>query len=119
MPVIAFPPLIALGLLLAKSEQVPQALQWLSPLTALAAMPLLSAGILLWQRPGTDVVGLRLTGSSLAVASVGVLIAGCCLAWPVPAPMIALALFSFAFLTVTAIYLRVPDARQHRTGRRA
>ena len=88
--VVTFSLFVALGLLLVKTQQLRETLQWLSPLSILAVIPVLVCGILLWLKPGGALASHRMAGAGLLAAAVLTLVGGFVLAWPQPALMTGL-----------------------------
>lgn len=107
--VVLFSVLVGLGLLLVKTEQVSYAISWLSPLSLLVATPLLVIGIALWRRPGVEVMGWRLAGTSLAVAGVLLMVGAVVMGWPQPVLLAAIGLLCFACFSWIAEYWRTPE----------
>jgi hypothetical protein len=107
---VSFSLLVALGLLLVKSQYPRETLQWLSPLSMLAAMPLMGCGVLLWLRPAAELPSYRIVGAALSVLSVFILLAGLVLAWPQPALVTALCACCCLVMLAIAVVLPVPQA---------
>ena len=78
----------AWGFLLSRSDNLPATLRSLAAPTVIAGMPLLAVGILVHKRV-TEPVGLRATGTGVALFGMLVLFAGLVLAWPDPTTLLA------------------------------
>ncbi len=105
-----FATLLPAGLLLFKTGSVSENLRWLAPLAGLASLPALGSGLLLWRRADEELPALRTAGTSIAVAGVGILLAGFALSWPQPATMLPSAVLGFGILTLLALWFRIPEA---------
>ncbi len=78
------------GFVLSRADDLPATLRHMALPTVLAGMPLLAAGLLV-QRGVKESVGLRATGTGVAVAGMLVLSASLALAWPAPLTLLVVA----------------------------
>ncbi|MDB5293970.1 MAG: hypothetical protein JWL69_5211, partial [Phycisphaerales bacterium] len=109
--VLSFGTILALGLLVAQAQDHFAALRRLAPLVSLAGVPALASGLLIWRRvTGAPLAKLRTTGTAVAIAGAGILLAGIALAWPDPAAMLPVAACDFIVLTALALLYDIPAA---------
>ncbi len=78
------------GFVLSRADDLPATLRHMALPTVLAGMPLLAAGLLV-QRGVKESVGLRATGTGVAVTGMLVLSASLALAWPAPLTLLVVA----------------------------
>jgi hypothetical protein len=103
--------LSALGFLLTRIEDVGTALQFLAVPLAVAGLPVLGAGLLAHQcLEGEETSGLRTTGTAIALAGLGIMLASVVLAWPAPVPLLLACGFNGVVLTLIAFAGRAPWA---------
>ncbi len=107
---VTFSLAVAIGLLLVKAEQPVERLQWLAPLSILLAAPAMACGLLLWKRPGSTEHSLVVAGTTLAVASVGLAVAGLLLAWPQPGLLVACCALAGLTLLLMAWWYEIDEA---------
>jgi hypothetical protein len=107
----SFASLVALGLLLFKTQDFVFTLQRIAPMISLLAIPALFAGIVIWQRVrNIEPQHLSLTSASIAVFSAIVMLASLVFAWPFAANVMIVAALNFAALTAIALLFRLPVA---------
>lgn len=106
---VMFTVAVALGLIVARSADRPAALNVLAPLIALSGTLVAVCGLFVMRATGTetDEAGLRTTSTAVGLVGAAVMLAAVGLAWPLPAPMIAVALFDFAALACFAVRYRL------------
>jgi hypothetical protein len=107
---LTFATILPFGLLLYKSASVADTMMRIAPLVALAGMPTLASGMLLWRRSTKDLVATRTAGASIAIVGMMIALAGMILAWPNPASLVPAAVFNFLLFTAIAIWLEEPRA---------
>jgi hypothetical protein len=108
---LTFATVLPFGLLLHKSGPVSMSMMFLAPLVALAGMPMLFSGTLLWKRVNDkELAATRVAGTSIALMGTIVVLSGMILAWPNPASIVPAALLNFAVLTILAVLLEMPLA---------
>jgi hypothetical protein len=100
----------ALAFLAYRSGDLPLALGRLALPVALAGVPVLAAGLLVFRGPDGLSAAWRTAGSAVALAGMAVLLAALPLAWPQPATLLAVCLVDFAILTAVAVAFRLPAA---------
>lgn len=107
----SFAAIVALGLLLFKTQAFAPTLQHIAPMISLLALPPLFLGIVLWQRTReTEPQHLSLISASIAVFSAFVMLASLVFAWPQAVLVLLVALINFAALTFVAFAFRLPAA---------
>ncbi|MFN7929106.1 MAG: hypothetical protein U0Y68_14405 [Blastocatellia bacterium] len=107
----SFAAVVALGLLLFKTQAFVATLQRIAPMVSLLALPALFLGLVLWQRVReAEPQSLSLISASIAVFSALVMLASLVFAWPNAAQVLGVALLNFAALTVMAFLFRLPAA---------
>ncbi len=107
----SFAAVVALGLLLFKTQAFAQTLERLAPMVSLLALPALCAGLMLWQRVrSVEPVHLTILSASIAVFSALVMLASLVFAWPNAGNMMMVAVINFAALTLVAFAFRLPVA---------
>ena len=107
---VTFSLAVAIGLLLVKAEQPVERLQWLAPLSILLAAPAMACGLLLWKRPGSAEHSIAMAGTTLAVASAGLAVAGLLLAWPQPGLLVACCAMACLALLLMAWWYEIDEA---------
>lgn len=108
---LTFAVVLPFGLLLHRSESTGMAMMHLAPLVTLGGTPLLTGGMLVWQRVRRkEWVATRTAGASIAIIGMAMALAGMVLAWPNPASVVPAALFNFALFTAVAVFLDEPRA---------
>ena len=115
-----FPLLVALGFLTYWSVHISLALERLSPLVALAGLPILAGGLLIHRRlepatvseaPGPSATSaLRTAGTAVALGGMVLMLGAAALAWPQPAAVLAVCGLDFLVLTAIAFYFGPPIA---------
>jgi hypothetical protein len=102
----------ALGFLVYWGGDVSLSLERLSPLIAVAGVPVLAAGVLLHRelagRP--ELAGVRAGGTALALAGMTVMLLALALAWPEPHVVILVGALDFVVLTAVAFAFGLPVA---------
>lgn len=111
----AFSLAIALGLVAACAKRaagLSLAMDLLALPVALAAAPVLAAGLGIMQAMSRDraQAGYRTAGTVVALVGIGLLVAGLALAWPQPAALICVGLAGAAALAWAAFFYRLPLA---------
>ena len=102
---------VALGFVAFRTNDLPEALHRLAPLTVLAAVPLLVGGLTVQRRLGAGDVGLvRLASTATALAGMAGMVAAVALAWPHPVALLVVCLLNFALLTAAAFRWDMPAA---------
>jgi hypothetical protein len=120
-----FPLLVALGFLTYWSVHVSLALERLSPLVALAGLPILAGGLLIHCRlapaassqadaASSEAAGisarsaLRTTGTAVSLGGMALMLGAAALAWPQPIAVLVVCGLDFLVLTAMAFYFRLP-----------
>jgi len=107
----SFAAVVALGLLLFKTQALVVTLERIAPMISLLAIPALLVGIVLWRRVRTiEPAQLAVVSTSIAAFSALVMLASLVFAWPQPVNVMMVALINFAALTVVAFAFRLPLA---------
>ena len=110
---VTFTLLISFGLLVARSARAEdgftETLTRCSPLMALAALPILAAGLTVVRRMSRDVSlgAYRTAGTMIALVAVGVMLASLGAAWPQPLALLAVGSFNAATLVFVAFRFRL------------
>lgn len=108
---VAFAGLAAAGLLIYRAGATAATMEQLSPLMALYACGPLAVGLLLWKKlRGTELTGMRIAGTAVAVAGVMLMLLAVTFAWPQPATMLTVLLVEAAVLLVVAHVAEMPAA---------
>jgi hypothetical protein len=107
----SFAAVVALGVLLFKTQSFVLTLERIAPMVTLLAIPALLAGIALWQRLRTrELNPLAILSTSIAVFSAVVMMASLVMAWPNVINVMIVAAINFAALSLIAFALRLPVA---------
>src|SRR5262249_19788529 len=98
--------------MIVRSEDRALAMSWLSPLVALAALPICGAGLAVARGLKEDehAAGWQMAGTVVGLVGVFGMLAASALAWPLPAAMIAVGLLDCAALSVIGWLYRLPLA---------
>ena len=97
----------AWGFILTRAADLAATLQRIAPAAVAAAIPVLTAGLLV-QRRVREPVGLKVAGTGVALSAVVVMVAGLYLAWPDPATLLAVSALAGGVLTWAAQRDRLP-----------
>jgi hypothetical protein len=101
--------LASFGFLLSRLANPAAALHLFACPLILAGVPGVAAGLLVFRRlEGEE--GLRTAGTAVALAGLGIMLAGVALAWPIPGPLLGALLLAGGVLVVAAFTARVPWA---------
>ncbi|HEX4949240.1 MAG TPA: hypothetical protein VFZ34_21365 [Blastocatellia bacterium] len=107
----SFAALVALGLLMFKTQAFIATLERIAPIVSLLAIPALFAGIVLWQRVrNLEPNYLAIVSTSIAVLSSLLMLASLVFAWPNAINVMIVAVINFAALTFVAFAFRLPVA---------
>ena len=111
--VTAFAMLVALGLLVTQIARPPHlalAIQRLSLLAALAAGPVLAAGLTVHRGIVRDatLAAYRLAGTTVALVAMAAMLGALGMAWPVPGWIVAVGTFNMIVLALAALGWRLP-----------
>ncbi len=107
----SFAAVVALGLLLFKTQAFVQTLERIAPMISLLALPALFAGLMLWQRVRKiKPTHLAILSTSVAVFSALVMLASLVFAWPNAINVMIVAVINCAALTIVAFVFRLPLA---------
>jgi len=108
---VTFAGLAAAGLLIARAGASRETLEHLSPLIALYACGPLAVGMLLWRRlRASDLTGMRIAGTAIAVAGVMLMLLAVAFAWPQPAMMLVVLSVEAVVLLAVARVSGIPAA---------
>ncbi len=108
---VTFAGLAAAGLLIARAGASRETLEHLSPLMALYACGPLAVGLLLWRKlRASDLTGMRIAGTAIAVAGVMLMLLAVAFAWPQPAMMLVVLSIEAAVLLTVARVSGIPAA---------
>lgn len=102
----------AFGLFFARSADRSAAMNWLSPLVALAALPVCATGIAVMRglKEARELEGWRTAGTAVTLVGMLGMAAAHAFAWPQPAATLAVGLLNFAALAAIALRCRLPVA---------
>ncbi len=111
--IAGFATAVAIGLLIvqvASQGELATLLHRCSPLLALAALPVMAAGMSVQRgtRREASLDSFRLAGTTVALVALAGMLAALCLAWPHPAWIIAVGLFDMLALAWAAFRWRMP-----------
>lgn len=103
---------VTLGLLIYQAGDPALALGWTSMLLALAGLPVLAGGLVVHHglQDERKEAGRRAAGTAVALAGMVAMLLAVALAWPRPAPVLAVCALNFAALTVVGFRARLPIA---------
>ncbi len=101
---------VALGFLLSRSGEIALILPRLAEPFALASVPILAGGLLIWRGLPHEESGTRTAGAAVAFTGLAFMLAAVVLAWPQPLPLLLVCLSNAALLTVLAFRWRIPYA---------
>ncbi|MGH7194903.1 MAG: hypothetical protein ACREJM_15415, partial [Candidatus Saccharimonadales bacterium] len=105
---LLFTVVVTLGLAVARSADRAAALNVLAPLVAASGMLATGCGLFVKRAmAGEAEAGLRTAGTAIGLLGAMAMFAAVGLAWPLPAAMIAVALFNFAVLACFAVRFRM------------
>jgi hypothetical protein len=108
---VTFAGLAAAGLLIFRAGATAHTFEVLSPLIALYACGPLAVGLLLWRRlRDSDLGGLRIAGTAIAVGAVMLMLLAAALAWPQPALLATVLAIEALVLLTVAWVARMPAA---------
>jgi hypothetical protein len=101
---------VALGFLLSRSGAIGLTLPRLAEPFALASVPILAGGLLVWRGLPHEEAGPRTAGAAVAFTGLAFMLSAVVLAWPQPLPLLLVCLSNAALLTVLAFRWRMPYA---------
>jgi hypothetical protein len=101
---------VALGFLLSRSGDALLLLPRLTEPFALASVPILAGGLLVWRGLPREDSGPRTAGAAVAFTGLAFMLSAAALAWPHPLPLLLVCLSNAALLTALAFRWRIPYA---------
>jgi hypothetical protein len=101
---------VALGFLLSRSAETVSMLSRLAEPFALASVPILAGGLLVWRGLPRDEAGLRTAGAGVAFGGLTFMLSAVVLAWPQPLPLLLVCLSNAILLSILAFRWRLPYA---------
>jgi hypothetical protein len=101
---------VALGFLLSRSGDVAIGLSRLAVLFALASVPILAGGLLIWRGLPREEEGPRTAGAAVAFTGLAFMLSAVALAWPQPLPLLLVCLSNATLLSTLAFRWRLPYA---------
>jgi hypothetical protein len=101
---------VSLGFLLSRSGDIGMGLARLAEPFALASVPILAGGLLVWRGLPSDEAGPRTAGAAVAFTGLAFMLSAVVLAWPQPLPLLLVCLSNAVLLTILAFRWRLPYA---------